>query len=134
MPLKPIRDKADLIAIALPHVPSAACGRAIREGRVELLGVFLPHKCLYMERRPPGPHSYIIAITSQHGKKWHLVIRPEFDAGRYEVLQTEQIRWEDWYGVAGRPSMVNGDYPEVYAGLRLEANNHATAAAETHFV
>ncbi len=120
--MRVVRDKADLIALALPSAPSAACGRAIREGRAILWGVF--------------------AFTNQFGwileipgrvRRWIVAIEVDEIDREYKVRWLNRIPWVGWSGLAsGEPSMTNGDNPVLAAYFRDQEKNNGLATAETY--
>lgn len=122
--LKPVRSKADLIALALPHAPSAACARALREGRVVCWGAFA------------FTHSFgwVLEATGQK-TIWRLAVLANEAARQYTVKILSEIPWVGWSGTSqGLPNTTNGDNPELSAHYRRKAVENERASQETHFV
>jgi len=116
MKAKPIRTRAELLAILALKAPLASQRRAIAEDRSILLGGFTP---------PEELPFYLVQINSYHGQKWFAAL--VLDEANYRMrirwYDEADIPWQHWNGVpGGEPSLNNGDYPIAVSYKRMKAS------------
>lgn len=110
---RPLNRRADLIRLLRDRVPSRACGRAIDEGRVFVLGGFKPLQ---------GFPYYAVKVDSHFGKRWYLTLECDDEHHRLIGRTIDSIDWSAWDGnPKGEPSLRNGDNPKLCAAWRAEA-------------
>jgi len=112
---RPLNNRSDLIAIIREHPPTKACGHAIDEDRVTVLGGFTPVE---------GLPYWLVRITSQHDRMWYIALTVDERTNSFGVEYPDKVKWKDWSGKTNRDHPVyDGDNPREYAFKRMKARN-----------
>ena len=117
----PLRTRTDLLRLLRPYAISAACGRAMDEDRVTVLGSFAV---------PGGFPRYMVRVISKSRREWLLALVVDDVDYQYRVAQNLiKIPWSQWQGDPDRRHpLLDGDEPEVYAGKRDNGETDWTSA------
>lgn len=87
-----INTRRQLIEWLEDNAPTASTQRAVRDGMVELLGLFNPI--------PSSPNpGWIIAVTSLiTGTTWNIVVAMQMKRPFYYTWIIKEVPWENWVG------------------------------------
>ena len=85
-----IQSRSQFVEQAHALCPTRAAQRAIREGRVTLLGGFA-------DIPPFGRPGFICRVTSRHGRTWLLALIEQRDRS-FRGVFIESIPWTSWVG------------------------------------
>lgn len=90
------------------NAPTISTQRAVRDGNIELLGLFDP----IPSSSNPG---WIIQTTSLiTGKTWNIVVSMQRQKPFYYSWLIKDIPWKSWRGADGYNSLIYGDDPNRY--------------------
>jgi len=108
-----IRTRDHIIAFLEEYCPRKSIVRAIREGKVELLGGF--------SAIPPSDRSgWIVKVMSTHDRTWNVAVIPRRAGKDYEIRVVKEIPWSKWVGTwdAHLDNLIGklyyGDRPWIY--------------------
>ena len=102
----------DLLKFIRDNPPSRSVGRAMDDGKWEVLGAFAslpPHT-------KPG---FIVLVTSKHGRTWPVCVAADQERHRWDCYILDEIPWSLWDG--GNMPIYQGDDPIRSAFKRDEA-------------
>lgn len=107
-----VRDRSELLLLAMDMAPSRACNRAMRAGHVEFLGGFT--------QLPPYSNAgWLCRVRSKHGRIWLLAILVDEIKHTLESRLLEEIPWKYWAGDGhAERTLYGGDNPITYAARR----------------
>lgn len=99
-----IHNRQQVIEWLEDNAPTASTQRAVRDGPVELLGLFDP----IPSSSNPG---WIVAVTSIiTGKTWNVVVSMQMKKPFYYTWMIEKVPWENWKGNRMGNPLHHGDH------------------------
>jgi len=118
---RPVRTKSDLGALLPAAAPTAACEKAIAEGRFIVLGGFTP---------PGAFPQWVARVESPFGRSWYVGIAVDEAARRYVPVSyhaDNSLPWANWDGDSkGTRVLIDGEEPVKSAMKRMEARRGYT--------
>lgn len=113
MQARSFNTKADLLLVLIRMAPSVACERAIRAGRVTVLGGFTP---------ATGLPLVISEVVSRHGRIWYTGVQINERTCTLSPVWyacPEDVPWAAWDGSpAGNRLFIDGETPQHTESLR----------------
>lgn len=106
------RSKNDIIDWLEKNCPRRAIVRALREGKVELLGGFNPLSTTL------STAGWIVRVTSRFRAHWNVAIVP---LHKPEIRILKNVLWENYLGHDAATLITNGDNPDQYRKFKDEA-------------
>ena len=109
-----IENRQQLITWLEDNAPPSTL-RAVRDGQVELLGLFDP----IPSSSNPG---WITVVTSAiTTRTWNVVVSMQLKKPFFYTWMIEEVPWGNWKGDRMRNPLHSGDDPVKYHGLYCEA-------------
>lgn len=122
-PLLPIRTRVDLTVVMANYAPTAACGKAIGEGRFTILGGFAS---------PESLPCWIARVVCKHGQTHNIRVSCCEKRRIYRIDFPKFIPWADWIGTrGGKRPLIDGDNPKRGAFERMKAISNGRKAETT---
>lgn len=98
-----INTRQQLIEYLEDNAPTASTMRAVRDGQVELLGLFTP----IPSSSNPG---WVVAVTSLiTGKIWNVVVSMQMKKPFYYTWIIKEVPWNSWQGYGTNNPLHYGD-------------------------
>jgi hypothetical protein len=118
MRFRALHSRQDLIDLVSQRPPTPACGRAIREGRATVLGLF---------SEPEGLPRFIVQVDSKFGRRWFIAVVIDEEHLRIKYEYPDIVEWKHYMGQESDRQPANfadGDDPRLYRLYRAEGVEH----------